>query len=438
MVYDLFSYQDNDDPRHLPLAERMRPGILEEFYGQEHLVGDGKILKQLIEKDLLASLIFWGPPGTGKTTLANIIAKSTNSHFVQMSAVTAGVKDLKEAVQQAQERKRLKGRKTILFIDEVHRFNKAQQDFFLPYVEKGTITFIGATTENPSFSVNAALLSRSRVLVLHALEDDDIAKIIEKTLIDNERGLLHAQLSDDAKSYLVSMANGDARSALTTLELAVQLSKDRQVTLEDVQQAVQKKALLYDKDGEEHYNIISALHKSMRGSDVQASLYWLGRMLEAGEDPLYVVRRLVRFASEDVGMADPQALVVCMAAQQAVHFIGMPEGNNALAQAVVYLATAPKSNAVYVAYNQVRKDVEETRNEPVPLHIRNAPTKLMKELDYGKGCLYPHDTEDKVVDQSYFPEKMKEKEYYLPGELGFEREVKKRMEWWKSKRKEKK
>lgn len=416
----------------LPLAERLRPKSLRDFFGQEHVVGKGKLLRTLVEQGELVSLVLWGPPGSGKTTLASIIAATTRSAFVPFSAVTAGVKDLRQAVEEARQRQQLVGKSTIVFIDEVHRFNKAQQDFFLPFVERGVITFIGATTENPSFSVNAALLSRSRVLVLEALGDEAIGDILERALGDDL--LASYTIEDEAKRALVRVANGDARVVLNTLELAAQLASDRVIVMENVEQALQRKALLYDKAGEEHYNIISALHKSMRGGDPQASLYWLGRMLEAGEDPLYVVRRLIRFASEDVGMADPQALGMVIAVRDTIQAIGMPEANTALAQAVVYLAVAPKSNALYSAYQQVQRVVVQSRNEPVPLHLRNAPTELMRELSYGKGYLYPHDAVDKVVVQKYFPDAMEEVEFYRPGKLGFEREVQKRMLWWREKR----
>lgn len=438
MQQGLFNSLNNKESVIKPLADRMRPISLREFVGQEHLVGKGKILRRLIEEDTITSVILWGPPGTGKTTLAHIIAQQTGCYFVNLSAVTAGVKDLKEVMQQASEQRKIYGKKTILFIDEVHRFNKAQQDFFLPFVEKGEIIFIGATTENPSFEVNAPLLSRSRVFVLYTLSDEHIREIVQRALSDKEKGLgnVGVQVEEQGVQLLVTMSNGDARVALSTLELAVSIAHNKKVTLDDIQQSFQKRHLLYDRAGEEHYNIISALHKSMRGGDVNASLYWLARMLEAGEDPLYIVRRLVRFASEDVGMADPQALVVCISIQQAVHFIGMPEANTALAQAVVYLATAPKSNALYRAYQTVARDVEETRNEPVPLHLRNASTNLMKDIGYGKGYLYPHDFDGKVVSQKYFPDKMIEKEYYQPSEDGFEKEIKMRIALWKKKRKQ--
>ncbi|HEX9069998.1 MAG TPA: replication-associated recombination protein A [Ktedonobacterales bacterium] len=425
-----------------PLAARMRPRSLDEIIGQEHLLGPGRALRRAIERDQVPAMILWGPPGTGKTTLASVIALSTRSRFVALSAVTAGVADLRRVMDEAGRILRATKQRTTLFIDEIHRFSKSQQDAILPHVERGTVTLIGATTENPSFEVNAALLSRTRVFTLHALQDDDITILIERALADPERGLGGEPLilTPDALAALTGFANGDARSALNALELAAGSAKGDEagkhlVDLAVVEDALQHRALAYDKGGEEHYNIISALHKSLRGSDPDASLYWLGRMLEAGEDPLYVVRRLVRFASEDVGMADPQALVVCMAAQRAVHFIGMPEGALALAQAVVYLATAPKSNALYTAYAAVQADVRQTRNDPVPLPLRNAPTRLMKGLDYGKGYVYAHDQyagEPDPADplrppperpQEYLPEVLKQREYYHPTRQGAEASV---------------
>jgi putative ATPase len=422
-----------------PLADRMRPRTLDEILGQEHLLAPGKALRKSIESDHVPSMILWGPPGSGKTTLAYVIALTTQSRFVALSAVTAGVADLRRVVEDAAKLLRATGRRTILFIDEIHRFNKAQQDAILPHVERGTVIFIGATTENPSFEVNAALLSRTRVYTLRALTDDDVLALLRRALTDGERGLGSESLTatDEALNYLAGFSNGDARAGLNALELAATVARPdssgaRAIDLPTVEDAVQRRALLYDKSGEEHYNLISALHKSLRGSDPDAGLYWLARMLEAGEDPLYVVRRLIRFASEDVGMADPQALVVSMAAQQAVHFIGMPEGALALAQAVVYLATAPKSNALYTAYAEAAADVQATRNNPVPLHLRNAPTRLMKALDYGKGYAYAHDVyagEPDPADpmrppperpQDYLPEQIRDREYYHPGAQGNE------------------
>jgi putative ATPase len=422
----------------MPLAARMRPRNFAEYVGQQHIIGEGKVLRRAIESDQLPSIILWGPPGSGKTTLAQVIANVSSSYFVPMSAVTAGVADLRRVVDEARRRRRGSGQRTILFIDEIHRFNKGQQDAILPYVENGEVTFIGATTENPSFEVISALLSRSRVYTLNALSDEEIDTIVERALADAENGLagLKIKLADDARQMLVTMANGDARVALNALEMAGQAVRPgademRLVELKDIEESLQKRALLYDKAGEQHYDLISALHKTLRGSDPDAALYWMGRMLEAGEDPLYIVRRLIRFASEDVGMADPQALVVCVAAQQAVHFIGMPEGNLALAQAVVYLATAPKSNALYTAYGRVQKDVETTRNDPVPLHLRNAPTSLMKNLGYGKGYKYAHEYEGHFVEQQNLPDAMKGKRYYFPTEQGFEKTVLARLKvWW--------
>ncbi len=422
-----------------PLAARMRPRTLDEVIGQAHLLGVGRALRRSIESDHVASMILWGPPGSGKTTLAAVIAQTTKARFVALSAVTAGVADLRRVVDDAAKLLRATSRHTILFIDEIHRFSKAQQDAILPHVERGTVTLIGATTENPSFEVNAALLSRCRVYTLHALGDEDILSLLRRALADGERGLAVSAVSatDEALRYLASFANGDARTALNALDLAASVAPEgaggaRVIELATVEDAVQQRALLYDKGGEEHYNLISALHKSLRGSDPDASLYWLARMLEAGEDPLFVVRRLIRFASEDVGMADPQALVVCVAAQQAVHFIGMPEGALALAQAVVHLACAPKSNALYGAYAAAAQDVRETRYEPVPLHLRNAPTRLMKQLDYGKGYVYAHDAYAGHPDpadplrppperpQEYLPEQLRERVYYQPGAQGAE------------------
>ncbi len=433
-----------DVPREArPLADRMRPATLDEVLGQGHLLGPHGALRRSIERDAVPSMILWGPPGSGKTTLATVVAHTTRSHFVALSAVTAGVADLRRVVDDAAKLLRATGRRTILFIDEIHRFSKAQQDAILPHVERGTVTLIGATTENPSFEVNAALLSRARVFTLQALAEGDILALIERALTDTERGLgaEHLSVDPEARTALARYANGDARAALSALELAVDVapadeSGQRTLDVATVENALQHRALLYDKTGEEHYNLISALHKSLRGSDPDAALYWLGRMLEAGEDPLYVVRRLVRFASEDIGMADPQALQVCVAAQQAVHFIGMPEGALALAQAVVHLATAPKSNALYTAYKAVQQDVRESRNDPVPLQLRNAPTSLMRELDYGKDYKYAHDFYSGQPDpadplrppperlQEYLPENLRERRYYEPGAQGAEASIK--------------
>ena len=434
-------FPDPDEPETTPgapapLAERMRPRTFDEFVGQEELLAPGKPLREAIERDLLQSIILWGPPGTGKTTLARIIAETTKARFVSFSAVLAGIKEIRDVMAEAQRLRRATSRRTIVFIDEIHRFNKAQQDAFLPRVEAGDIVLIGATTENPSFEVNAALLSRSKVFVLRGLTTEEVGTIISRALADRERGLgdLAVAVADDAVRAIAQYANGDARSALNLLELSVSaaplVNGQRQVDAERVQQAVQRRALLYDKGGEEHYNIISALHKSMRNSDPDASVYWLARMLEAGEDPLYVARRLVRFASEDIGNADPQALVVAVAAKDAVHFIGVPEGNTALAQAAIYLATAPKSNAVYLAYSAAADDAQNDVAAPVPLHLRNAPTKLMKDLDYAKGYRYAHDEADAVADMSCLPRALEGRKYYQPRERGFEKEIKRRLDGW--------
>ena len=405
-----------------PLAERLRPQTLDEIVGQEHLLGPGKPLRTAIERDQVPSMILWGPPGVGKTTLAQVIAKMTKSDFVPFSAVLSGIKEIKEVMTAAERTRRL-GRRTILFVDEIHRFNKAQQDAFLPHVERGNVVLIGATTENPSFEVNSALLSRARVFVLKALTDEHIESLVRRAA-DAEK----IPVDDAALKAMASIANGDARTALNILELASRtLAEGAQITAESVQQAAQRQ-LLYDKGGEEHYNIISALHKSLRNSDADAALYWLARMLEAGEDPLYVARRLVRFASEDIGLADNQALRVALDAKEAFQFIGLPEGKLALAQCVLYLAAAPKSNSVYAAYNDVAEDVAETRNDPVPLHIRNAPTRLMKGLGYGKGYQYSHDVEGKVADMDCLPDSLKGRKYFHPQEAGDETEIKRRLD----------
>jgi putative ATPase len=438
LVDSLFPDPDETETSSFPapLAERMRPRAFDEFVGQEELLAPGKPLREAIERDLLQSIILWGPPGTGKTTLARIIADTTKARFVSFSAVLAGIKEIREVMADAERLRRSTGRRTIVFIDEIHRFNKAQQDAFLPRVEAGDIVLIGATTENPSFEVNAALLSRSKVFVLRGLTTEEVGTIVNRALTDCERGLGNIEVSvrEEATRAIAQYANGDARSALNLLELSVGAAPvvdgTRQVDAERVQQAVQRRALLYDKAGEEHYNIISALHKSMRNSDPDASVYWLARMLEAGEDPLYVARRLVRFASEDIGNADPQALVVAVTAKDAVHFIGMPEGNTALAQAVIYLATAPKSNAVYRAYSAASGDAQNDVADPVPLHLRNAPTKLMKDLSYGKGYRYAHDEDDAIADMSCLPPALEGRKYYQPPERGFEKEIKRRLDGW--------
>ncbi len=422
-----------------PLAERMRPRTFDEFVGQADLLAPGKPLREAIERDLLQSIILWGPPGTGKTTLARIIADITKARFISFSAVLSGIKEIREVMNEAERIRRTTGRRSIVFIDEIHRFNKAQQDAFLPRVEAGDIVLIGATTENPSFEVNAALLSRSKVFVLHGLTADEIAGILTRALHDPERGLGREPVSvdDDALRAMAMYANGDARSALNLLELSVAAAPaapgadtERRVDVARVEQAIQRRALLYDKSGEEHYNLISALHKSMRNSDPDAAVYWLARMVEAGEDPLYIARRLVRFASEDIGNADPAALTVTVAAKDAVHFMGMPEGNTALAQAAIYLATAPKSNAVYQAYSRAAEDAQRDVAEPVPLHLRNAPTKLMKDLAYGKGYKYAHDEADAVADMTCLPPALAGRKYYEPKERGFEKEIKRRLDGW--------
>ena len=424
-----------------PLADRMRPRTLEEFLGQEHLMGPGRAFRRALEEDRITSLIFWGPPGTGKTTLGRLIARVTGRAFIHLSAVTSGVKDIKEAVRTAREEILFHRRGTLLFIDEIHRFNKAQQDALLPHVEDGTLTLVGATTENPSFEVNSALLSRAKVYVLEPLGEEELETLLHRALGDPERGLgkLGLQIEEDAVRFLVSFSMGDGRVLLSHLELAALRAVGTEascITQQDVEEVSGRQALLYDKDGEEHYNLISALHKSLRGSDPQAAVYYLMRMLKAGEDPLYVARRMVRFASEDVGCADPQALVLAMSVMNAVHFLGMPECDTALVQLAVYLASAPKSNAVYRAAGRASKCIEETGHLPVPLKIRNAPTKLMKNLGYGAGYRYPHDAPEAYVPEEYLPEAVTGRRFYVPTSFGFERDIAKRMAYWDRLRKE--
>lgn len=431
------------DPADTPLATRMRPRNLDEFAGQRHLLGEGKVLRQLIDRDRVPSMIFWGPPGVGKTTLARIIARRTRSNFINFSAVTSGIKEIKEVMNEA-DRTRMLGERTILFVDEIHRFNKAQQDAFLPFVEKGSIVLIGATTENPSFEVNSALLSRCKVFVLQALSTEDLVALMSRTITDPRGfGGQNVQIGEDMLGMIAGFANGDARTALGTLEMVV-LNANRQdgritVTREILEQCVNKKSLLYDKNGEEHYNLISALHKSMRNSDPQAAVYWLARMLEAGEDPLYVARRLVRFASEDIGLADSRALEIAVAAYQASHFIGMPECNVNLTHAVIYMSLAPKSNAAEVAYMAAAADAQKMLAEPVPLVIRNAPTRLMKDLDYGKGYQYAHDYAEKMTAMQCLPDSLKDRRYYVPTDQGSEARFGERLrqiEEWKRRRRE--
>ncbi|MBE3037183.1 MAG: replication-associated recombination protein A [Candidatus Atribacteria bacterium] len=441
---DLFeNYEKNKMNNSAPLADRIRPERLEDFLGQDKIIGPGKPLRQAIEEDKLQSILLWGPPGSGKTTLARIIAKMTKTHFVPFSAAISGVPALRKIIKEAQDRRRYHHQGTILFVDEIHRFNKAQQDAFLPYVEDGTIILIGATTENPSFEVIPPLLSRSTVYILEPLSPEDLKNILEKALLDKEKGLGKYKLKLEPKvlDFIVELAYGDARIALNILEFAVITTKPeiqgiRNISLKIIEEVVQKRCLRYDKTGEEHYNIISALHKSMRDSDPDAAIYWVARMLEAGENPLYVARRLVRFASEDIGNADPQALQVAVAAMQAVHFLGMPEGNLALAQTATYLACAPKSNALYKGYQLTQEDIKRWGPLPVPLVIRNAPTPLMKDLGYGEGYKYAHNFEGGYIVQEHLPKELKGRKYYFPTDRGFEKEIKQRLEKLKTKDKD--
>jgi len=429
------------DRSRAPLAERMRPRTFDEYVGQQDLLAPGKALREAIERDLLQSVILWGPPGTGKTSLARLVAETTRAYFIAFSAVLSGIKEIREVMAEAERARRASGRRTILFVDEIHRFNKAQQDAFLPRVESGDIILIGATTENPSFEVNAPLLSRSQVFVLKPLSEHDTVTILRRALADEARGLggLPVSVTDEAVESMARYANGDGRVALNLLEFAAASapSVDGVARVDEafLRQSIERRALLYDKTGEEHYNLISALHKSMRNSDPDAAVYWLARMLESGEDPLYIARRLVRFASEDVGNADPQALTVAVAAKEACHFIGMPEGNTALTQAVTYLATAPKSNAVYKAYLRAARDAHSDRAEPVPLHLRNAPTALMKQLEYGRDYEYAHDDPNAVTGMDCLPPGLAGRKYYQPTERGFEKEIKRRLDGWAALRK---
>ncbi|OEU59930.1 MAG: AAA family ATPase [Desulfobacterales bacterium PC51MH44] len=448
---DLFEYSAQKATQaSRPLADRMRPGNLEEFFGQKHAVGEGALIRHAIEQDRIFSMILWGPPGCGKTTLARIVAGETSCHFVHFSAVLSGIKEIRSVIEDAKNQQKLFRKRTVLFVDEIHRFNKAQQDAFLHHVESGLITLIGATTENPSFEVIPPLLSRCRVITLEPLSSDDIAAIIDSALMDKEKGFGNMDLviKKDALSHLVRIADGDARAALNGLEIAVSMlvsksdfppeGKPGPITLQDLEYALEKKALLYDKSGEEHYNLISAFHKSLRGSDPDAAVYWLGRMLAAGEDPFYLARRMVRFASEDIGNADPNALGIALSAMEAFKFLGHPEGELALAQAAVYLATAPKSNSVYAAYGKVKEAINRSGALPVPLHIRNAPTRLMKAFGYGRDYKYAHDYDDAYIPQAYLPEKLEGRRFYMPTDRGYEKTIRQMLDRWRRLKKKEK
>jgi putative ATPase len=433
-LFDSFSKSDKRYNNYAPLADRMRPFKLDDFTGQEHLAGQGKILRQIIESDKLYSMIFWGPPGSGKTTIARIIEANTKNKFVSFSAVTSGIKQIKDVMDIAAYEIKQNNIKTILFVDEIHRFNKAQQDAFLPFVENGTIILIGATTQNPSFEINSALLSRCKVFIFNKLTEEDIIKLLNKALRDTENGFgsYNFKIEEEALRFIAKFADGDARIAYNTLELAFNYFNSKEglqkpVNSNIIESIIQKKALLYDKNGEEHFNLISALHKSMRGSDADAAAYWTLRMIEGGEDPLYIIRRIVRFAAEDIGLADTSALTVALAAKESFEFIGPPEGYLAIIESAIYCALAPKSNSLYKAYNNIMEDIKNYLSLPVPMHIRNAPTKLMKDAGYGNGYKYPHNYENAIVNQSYLPEKLKARRYYIPTERGFEKTLKERI-----------